>query len=274
MAEKMAARAFGIHPGKQQRYLLQHLAMAQHLRERGQFAWARREFEHVIAQAVDADNDELRVLAQSVFGEMLHDQGDDMPAAKTLEKLVEAIDAGKVTETELGGRRPSEVRSRMHYFFACHWMEKNEPAKHREYLDRALKADATDIDVLIACYRLPAQTPEYHAMIVDLIKKTAATNREQITDDPESPSAYNQFAWLIGNTEGDFDEALQYSKKSIELKPDEGGFYDTLARVYFAKGDLDNAIAQQTKAAEMEPHSGLIRRQLNFFRKKREEKKP
>ena len=55
--------------------------------------------------------------------------------------------------------------------------------------------------------------------------------------------------------------------------PTEGGFYDTLARCCFAKGDLDNAVKQQTKAAELEPHSGLIQRQLDFFRKKREEKK-
>ena len=66
---------------------------------------------------------------------------------------------------------------------------------------------------------------------------------------------------------------MKCSQKSIELKPEEGGFYDTLARVYFAKGDLQNAVKQQTKAAELDPHSGLIRRQLEFFRKKLEEKK-
>ena len=109
--------------------------------------------------------------------------------------------------------------------------------------------------------------------VVDLIKKAAAAIRAEIAEDPESPAAYNQFAWLVGNTEGDFDEALKDSQKSLELKPDEGGFYDTLARVYFAKGDLDNAVKHQAKAAELEPHSGLIQRQLDLFRKKREEKK-
>ncbi len=273
-AEETAARAFRLFPGKQPNQLLRHLMAAQHLRQRGQFDWARREFEHVIAQGAEADNDEPRIMAQSVLAEMLHDQGQDLDAAGVLEKLVESIDAGKVTEAELGGRKPREIRSRMHYFFACHWETKGDAAKRQEYLDKALKADPADIDVLIACYRLPEQTPEHRAKIVGLIKKAAAAIREEIAEVPESPAAYNQFAWLIGNTEGDFDEALKNSLKSLELKPDEGGFYDTLAHVYFAKGDLDNAVKQQTKAAELEPHSGLIRRQLDFFRKKREEKKP
>ena len=95
--------------------------------------------------------------------------------------------------------------------------------------------------MLIACYRLPNQSPEFHAKILDWIRKSAEESREMIAADPDNPSPYNQLAWLVGNTEGDFDEALRFSLKSLELKPDEGGFYDTLARVYFAKGDVENA---------------------------------
>jgi tetratricopeptide (TPR) repeat protein len=272
-AEETANRAFRLHPGKQQKELIHHAAAGQHLRNRGQIAWARREFEHVIQQGGDADNDELRVMAQSLLAEMLHDQGQDLDAAATLEKLVEAIDAGKVTENELNGRRANEIRARMDYFFACHWETKEDLAKRQECLDKALKADPADVDVLIACYRLPEQTPEDRANVIELIQKSAAETRELINQDPESPTSYNQFAWLIGNTEGDFDEALKFSLKSVELKPDEAGLYDTLARVYFAKGDLDNAVKNQTKAAELDRHSGLIQRQLDFFRKKQEEKK-
>jgi tetratricopeptide (TPR) repeat protein len=213
---------------------------------------------------------------------MFHDQGQDLEAAAVLQKLVEAIDAGKLTEAKLGHRKANEVRARMNYFFVCHWQSKGDKAKQRDYLEKALKADPGDVDVLIACYRLADAPPEYHAKIVAMIKKEAATTREQIAEaasreqtaeEAELASLYNQFAWLIGNTEGDMDEALKYARKAVELIPTEGGFYDTLARAYFAKGDLDNAVKQQTKAAELDAHSGLIRRQLEFFRKKREEKK-
>jgi tetratricopeptide (TPR) repeat protein len=272
-AEETAKQALGLYPGKRQAELLHHLAAAQHLRARGQFAWARREYDHVIAQGGDAENDEIRAMAQAVLAEMLHDQGQDLDAAGVLQKLVEAIDSGKVTEAELGGRKPNEVRARMNHFFACHWLAKGDAAKQRDALDKALAADPTDVDVLIACYRLAGQPPEYRAKIVELIKKAAAALREQIAEDPENPSTYNQFAWLIANTEGDFDEALRNSQKSLELKPDEGGFFDTLGRCYFAKGDLENAVKNQAKAAELEPYSGLIHRQLELFRGKLEEKK-
>jgi len=281
-AEDTANRAFHLYPGKQRDELAHHLPVAQRLRQRGQFAWARREFEYLIEHCSNSENDELRTGTQSLLAEMFHDQGQDFDAAEVLGKLVAAIDAGKVAEARLGQRKPNEIRARMNYFFAAHWEAKGDKAKRRESLEKALTADPTDVDVLIACYRLPEQPPEYHAKIVELIKKEAATIRQEISgvagqeqmgEESAVALAYNQFAWLIGNTQGDFDEALKYSRKSVELLPNEGGFYDTLARVYFAKGDLDNAVKQQTRAAELEPHSGLIRRQLEFFRKQREEKK-
>lgn len=272
-SEEVAARALALNPGKEQKQLLYHLMAAQQLRQQGQFTWARREFEHVIAQGADAENDELRAATCAVFAEMLHDQSQDLDAGETLKKVVTDIDSGRIKDAELGDRKASEIRSRMHYFFACHWKAKGDMVKQREELDKAVKAEPSDVDVLIACYRLPDQPPGHHAEIVALIQKAAEATRQEIAEDPDNPSPYNQFAWLIGNTEGDFDEALRYSQKSLELRPDEGGFFDTMAHVYFAKGDFENAVKQQTKAAEFEPHSGLIQRQLEFFRKKLEEKK-
>jgi len=272
-AEEAAARALSLNPGKEQMMLMYHLLAAQQLRQQGLFAWSRREFEHVLAEGSDPENDELRVTTATVFAEMLHDQSQDLDAGEALKKIVADIDSKRITAAELGDRKASEIRSRMHYFFACHWEAKGDAAKQREELDKAVKAEPNDVDVLIACYRLPDQPPGHHAEVVELIKKAADTTRQEIAEDPDNPSPYNQFAWLIGNTEGDFDEALRFSQKSLELKPNEGGFFDTMARVYFAKGDLENAVKQQTKAAELEPHSGLIKRQLDFFRKKLEEKK-
>jgi len=271
-AEETALRAFHLHPGKQDEQLVHHYAVAQQLRDRGQFAWARREYEHVIKQSGE-EEDELMVMSQIYLSEMLHEQGQDLDAAGALEKLVRAIDAGKVTEAMLFGRELRDVRSRLHYFSACHWATKNDAAKQRKYLDKALEVNPEDIDALIACYHLPGQPAAYHAKIVGLVEKTATTLHGAIAVDPENPSMYNQYAWLVGNTEGDFDEAVRCSRKSLELQPEEGGCYDTLAHVYFGKGDYENAVKYQTKAAQLEPHSGLIRTKLELFRKKLEEKK-
>ena len=104
-AGETAARAFKIAPGKQQSELLRHLMVAQHLRGRGLFDWAKREFEHVISQGAAANSDEVPRHGPNHLAEMFHDQGQDLDAAGTLEKLVADIKAGKVTKKRNGWPR-------------------------------------------------------------------------------------------------------------------------------------------------------------------------
>ena len=203
---------------------------------------------------------------------MLHDQGQDLEAGATVEKGLRGIDVAKMAGAERGNHDLQEVRDRMNYYLACHWEAKNDLLKQRECLGKALEFDPTDIDVLISCYRLPDQSAEYHAKIVDLIQRKAREFAEDLAKKADDATACNNYAWLIGNTEGDLDRALKCAQTAVQLQPDEGGYIDTLARVHYAKGDLENAVKHQTKAAELEPHSGSIKRQLDFFRRKLEEK--
>ena len=271
-AEQTATRAIKLHPGKQKEQLLNHLRTAEVLRDRGQHAWARREYEHVIEQS-GQQQVELVMIARIYLAEMLHDQGENLDAANTLEEMFRAIDAGKADAAKLYGGNVNELRSRPHYFFACHWETKRDAAKQREALNKALEINPEDIDVLIACHRLPGQPPEYRAKIAGLVEKAVEEFRDAIAEDPESAAAFNQYAWLVGNTAGDLDNALKCSLKSLELEPETGGYYDTLAHVYFAKGDYENAVKSQTKAAKLEPHSGVIGRKLELFQEKLKEKK-
>ena len=59
------------------------------------------------------------------------------------------------------GHSVAESRARMNYFLACHWQSKGDAAKHRQYVDEALKAYPAEVDSLIARYRLPNQDPDY-----------------------------------------------------------------------------------------------------------------
>ena len=221
----------------------------------------------------------MTLIAELHLAEMDHDQADDLAAGEVLEGAVKAFAAnvrggnqpGNGTGVRVGSM--SGFRAQMNYYFACHWERKGDHAKSRQCLEQALADDSTNIEVLIACFRLPDQSPQFHRKIQRLIRAEADRTRALIAASPEPAINYNQLAWLIANTEGDLDEALQLSWKSLELSPDTGGFYDTLGRVYFAKGDYDSAVEYQGKAVELDPHSGLIRRQLELFRKKLEEKK-
>lgn len=76
---------------------------------------------------------------------------------------------------------------------------------------------------------------------------------------------YNQYAWLISNTTGDFDRALEMSKRSLEIKPNYATYLDTLGRCYYAKKDYTNAVKYQRMAVKLKPFSPSMKRQLALF---------
>jgi tetratricopeptide (TPR) repeat protein len=80
----------------------------------------------------------------------------------------------------------------------------------------------------------------------------------------------NQYAWLVSNTEGDYQKALNLSLESIAIEPDAAKL-DTCGRCYFAVGDYDSAIRMQRRALKQMPHSPPLLRQLAQFEAARKE---
>ncbi len=179
------------------------------------------------------------------------------------------------------------IRSRTSYFFALGYEHKNDRTKQRELLEQAIGEDENDADVLIALYRLPDVDAEHRAGYLEMIKQAVQVMRNLIDEDPDSSTPYNQLAWLVANTEGDFDEAVRLSRKSVELARARlsqeqsrgvseawiaalteslGGHLDTLGHCYAAKKDYENAVATQAEAAKMIPYSNQIVRKLEQFR--------
>lgn len=263
-ADRTAARALALNPGGSELELFAHLELAQDLMRRGLNRWAEAEYRHVTKVGVP----EYAAFAFSRLAEMKHDQGENLDAAEALRQAIELAGRGAARGRDFG----TEL-ARMNYFHSRHWAEQGDRDQEKKYLDEAIRHDPTEIDVLIARYRLPEASDEYRRETIAMIEKAAAAMREQIRTAPEEPGLCNQFAWLIGNTEGDLDEALEYAKKCVATQPESGAFHDTLARVYFARRDFENAVKHQTLAASLEPHSGLIARQLELFRKELEKSK-
>lgn len=265
-AEATAQQAFAIAREKTPGQLRLRLAVVVQLQYLGRFAWAERECRYVI-DAPDAALGRLFLpkLAASNLAEQFHDQGKDLAAATLLEELLERpVAQEKWPDYALG--MPA-IRARMYYLQSCHWKTQNDRPKYRAALAKALEANSADVDVLIAHHRLPDQTPEQRGKTRRLIADMAADYRAQIKISPYDYSLLNQFAWLVGNTEGDLDEALDCSKRSLQIRPDAGAYYDTLAHVYASKGDVDAAVKAQTKACELDPHSKQIAVTLERFRK-------
>jgi tetratricopeptide (TPR) repeat protein len=271
LADKTAQRARQVIPGRTAADLYGHLLMAYSLRRRGLFPWAVEEYRQVMRSSFP----ECAAMGYIALSEMYHDIGDDPDAAQTIQDALKMVDQRALENLEaVTDHSVAELRARMNYFLACHWQAKGDAAKHRQYVEEALKVYPTEVDSLIARYRLPDQDPDYRKKTRELIGRAVAGMREEIEKTPEDATGYNQLAWLLGNTEGDLDEALRLVQKSVELSPDNGAYYDTMGRVCYARGDYPNAVKYQSLAAELEPHSGLILKQLQLFKDQLREHPP
>jgi tetratricopeptide (TPR) repeat protein len=243
------------------------IEIAASLRRRGMIDWAEMEYRRLVGSGQPV----VMIDASNHLAEMLHDQGKHLAAAEARRSALDVLQANRLESTGLN-EFIKQMRARMNYFYACHWAEQGSAVKQLEYLELALKTDPGEVDTLIACYRLPNQTVQFRQRIMKLIEQDVAKTRNQIAARPEVAEPYNQYAWLVSNTQGDLDEALRFSKKSLELSSNNSAYLDTLAHVYFARGDLENAVKHQAMAVERDPYSNLITRELKRFRAALEEK--
>jgi Tfp pilus assembly protein PilF len=98
------------------------------------------------------------------------------------------------------------------------------------------------------------------------VARTLERLEDEIRALPDEPNGYNEYAWLVANTEGDVKQAIRYSKKSLEISVDNASYLDTLAHCRFAAGDRAAAVRIQSLAHRQEPHNRTILRNLERFR--------
>jgi len=262
LAEAAATRALGLEMGDLNTRLVVHFQMALALQREGLFKWSEREYRRVIE--LSRARGPLRNEAYSYLAQMLHDQADDLRAAKALAELVELLKKEKSSASSK--QAMAEIVSQMKFLYASHFAAQGDRVKERAYLEEALAADPTNVDVLIACYRLPDPTPEFRKKLLGHIAHVVDQTREEIRRMPTQAAPRNQLAWLVANTEGNLDEALRMARESLELEPETAAYLDTLAHCYYAKGDFASAVKHQAEALRREPHSGQIAKQLGVFR--------
>ncbi|HEY2881775.1 MAG TPA: hypothetical protein VGJ15_05065, partial [Pirellulales bacterium] len=250
------------------------LMIALALSRAGLFDAAEHEFRETIKTAPQETREAIQ--ARYLLSEMLHEQQRDLAAAEVLQTLVTAMEKDDQIRKTMDETvfRP-EVISKMHYFYACHFESTHDRQKQREHLELAIAKDPGNVDVLIAMYHESADDAARRQSVLEKIRAVHENYHRQIINMPIEANTYNDDAWLIGNTEGDFDQAVAYSHKSLELTVNWPGnfddvqpaeYLDTLAHCYAAKKDFESAVRYQNRAAELQPHSPLIVRALDQFK--------
>jgi len=248
----------------------ERLSAARLLAKWGSIDWAVDLYDRILAGPGLAVNE--AATTAMMYSELLHDLERDEDAARCLRRVFgEGEEGDGRREGGLGqgllGRDLRSIRSRMHFFEACALLRKGDAAGSRSALDRALGVYPKDVDALIALYALPGHTDEQRADAVRRVKAALSQLEEEINAVPDDASGYNEYAWLVANTEGDIAKATRFSKVSLLKSFDNASFLDTLAHCHAAAGRHAAAIRIQRLAKRYEPHNRTIQRNLERFEK-------
>ena len=281
-AEQLAAEARGHDPDK----LQNHDLLARALRQRGMIDWAEAEYRYVLEQ-VEEGTPEM-VWYRYSFAEMLHDQLRDGEAAEVLEPALQALRDRNVAAVLQNMQLDADhIIGRAHYFSACHFAQQGDLEKQASHLQVAIARDELDLDTIIALYNMPETDQSRREQNLAYLQRARDHLEEQVElweirmeREAREPhlEAYrnelakwcNQYAWLVCNTEGDYEDALRCSERSLELisatGPRRAGYLDTLAHCHFALQEYEEAVLVQEEAISLEPHSGQMQRALARFR--------
>lgn len=278
-AEQTAKRASSLLPEDPQG----HIEAALRMHDRGFLKWAENEYERAIDIAKSGSLPELE--ARFLLAEMLHDLQRDLKAAEVVKAIVDGMEADESIAQNVGNahRRPADVRSQMHFYYALHYRSKSDTAKEMEHLTLGNESFPLDPDIVIAMFHVQNAPEDWKQAAHQRVEAAVGQFREEINElerlvseaDSERLRAQlnqqlgqscNQLAWLVANTTGDFEEAIRYSHRSLELRPESSSYLDTLGRCYFANKDYRNAVKFQKQAVELDPHSRLLKKQLKEFR--------
>lgn len=274
-AEKTAlsARQLNLKPPK----LDEHLSIAELLYRRGLLDWAAGEYRIVIAEAkVDSEHS---LQARDSLSRMLVDASRELEAAEVVEPLVEFAKE-QPKESDVAQLINNYFLGNMHFWRGSYFARLGDRDKQMEHLSKAIEVAPKNIDILIAMYRVPNPDEKWKQDVqrrIDAhlgrcrttIKKyeeiiRSRPNMEGMGSD-QLATDYNELAWLISNTAGDFQEAVKASQRSLELSPNNEAYLDTLGRCYYAAGDFEKAVESQRKAVEAAPHIQVMQRQLKLF---------
>ena len=245
------------------------------LQTRGRFEWAIQEYRWIVDSLPIESRDRADATLQlAMLNIELERFGDVVDQLTPL--IARLDDDDQLSEDLLQHAIPSfQLRSLLDF---SRGQVADAQGRNDEAADayvRALAADSQNIDILIAMYRLPGDD-DWRRRVMATLQQNIADAEQNIHNAPIArqfgggkaalAKALNHYAWLVSNTEGDTFLALQYSKRSLRLRPGSAAEMDTCARCYYAIGNLSEAIAMQAEAVRLEPHSPPLLRQLAFFK--------
>ena len=261
MAAEMAGRAFALSVDKTDQQML----AAIRLDHWGLVDWADREYRRVISSPNLSAQQIIPLSIQ--WAELLNDFDRCEKASAVLQQMLSGSHGTvkNIRVMDQLGYSKDALTARQKYFVSRSAKENGDRGRERQDLDEALKEYPEEIDTLIAYYHFPGLSSVDRSRIMMLIEKALRKLQQRIDQEPDAANSYNEYAWLVANTEGDLARATRYSKRSLELDFDSASFLDTLAHCYAAEKNSEEAIRCQVVALRKDPGSNTIKKNLQKF---------
>ncbi len=260
-------------------------SLGEDLNQRGMFDWAKKEYQKALQLELQPRTEfRLRVGLST-----LQSDGEEYAeAAATLGEFLDKTKDNAVERDRLArnvyydaANDLAFLQGTFNYYSGMAAVQERQQAEAREFFLAALEHYPENPDILIALSQVVTPSindSEFHAAMQERVSafhdEIAQDERELLRADRINRPTIeytlagrcNQLAWLLSKTGLRPEEALQLSRRSLELIPNYSIYQDTLARCYFAVGDIDKAIATQELAIKNEPHQRPMMRQLAEFK--------
>lgn len=97
------------------------------------------------------------------------------------------------------------------------------------------------------------------------IKRAHSLLVKALKSELESADVYNNLAWEFALRKRYPAETIEAALKAHELESDDSNIMDTVAEAYYAADDFEMAVSWEKKALEIDPENGFYKKQLKKF---------
>ena len=244
-----------------------HFMAANYLGFRSLHAWAKNEYLMVAKR----DNQMKSVALFMAAKEAGYLEEDEL-AAELFGIVAEAIGDPRNQANDYFDQNPNYVKTQHKYYLAKLAVSRGEIADAKKLLDEAVQIRTDDVDSLILRYQIGNDDEAYKKKTDELIARVIANakremqGRVHVREQIEYYAMpFNQAAWLLANTDGDYELALNSAKKAAEFSPCDPSILDTLAHVYALGKEYDKAVETQKKVVQYAPQTTVFRSALKKF---------
>lgn len=251
--------------------LNEHYYVGQCLKQRFHLHWASAHFRRAMA----TDDLSLHLVAsKEVIDVTANYFADYASAAAYWDKHIEVLNSSEYKAQYDSTESLARAQKQRIYCLAAKAAEDGNWEQVRDCTMQAWSVPNTtieisDIDMVILAYRLGKQQSnggEEFRNKFDQVLKQLWRNISGDYDQGPPEVVYNTAAWLLANTEGDYQSALTLVEAALKISPDDAIVMDTLAHVYFLGGRIEEAIRTQEQVVRMAPEAVIFCKALERFK--------